>query len=337
MNNKTREEQNQKKNHSKKPRLSRRSQQRSDGSSDGGRGRGGGKNNSGGRGNEGGRQYRGKGNVENHKQQLAKANQVRTFKRSGEKGAEVHTVSEDVRIRFTKIMLSLRENDNVDSIEMPSDLSNTERKFLHVLAAQLGLKSKSSGKGEDRRITITKMKKKGNSNRGDVNGGDLNSNDLNLPLLQLGELGINELASYLSKFPPTQLEEAEATETGSSLWNKRSQDANEHKDNDQESDQILLKTLEELKIESETKSPITATKQNHANQANVKKRQAIYHALQRARMQHPDFARMEKVRAKLPAHSYQNVICDIIRNNTGMHKRRFSNCFCTLILTFLCL
>ena len=64
------------------------------------------------------------------------------------------TVREDLRIRFTRQLYKLRED--VKEVIFPNDLTNIERKFLHKLAEELGLKSKSNGKGTDRRITVTK-------------------------------------------------------------------------------------------------------------------------------------------------------------------------------------
>jgi HrpA-like RNA helicase len=66
-----------------------------------------------------------------------------------------HTVNEDLRIRFTKQLNRLREED-VNEVVFPTTLTNIERKFLHALAEELGLKSQSIGKGEDRCITVTK-------------------------------------------------------------------------------------------------------------------------------------------------------------------------------------
>ena len=73
-------------------------------------------------------------------------------KLNGERGAEAHTVSEDERIRFTEMLVAMRENETLHRIEMPADLTNTERKFIHQLATQLGLQSKSHGKGEERYV-----------------------------------------------------------------------------------------------------------------------------------------------------------------------------------------
>ena len=66
--------------------------------------------------------------------------------RNGEKGAEAYTVSENDRIKFTELLIGFREKENMKELQLPTDLTNTERKFLHSLASQLGLKSKSSGK-----------------------------------------------------------------------------------------------------------------------------------------------------------------------------------------------
>ena len=72
------------------------------------------------------------------------------------KAEDTFVLDESVRIEFTKTLLSLRDDDERDEIVFPSTLSNTERKFLHDLAGKLGLKSRSSGKDENRCITISK-------------------------------------------------------------------------------------------------------------------------------------------------------------------------------------
>lgn len=72
-----------------------------------------------------------------------------------QKGLSASSVREDLRIQFTEKLMQLRE-DEVREVSFPSNLSNVERKFLHALAQELGLKSKSRGKGEDRFITVTK-------------------------------------------------------------------------------------------------------------------------------------------------------------------------------------
>lgn len=61
-----------------------------------------------------------------------------------------------MRIRFTKQLTKLRD-DTVTEVVFSNELTNIERKFLHKLSEQLGLKSKSSGMNENRKITVTKQ------------------------------------------------------------------------------------------------------------------------------------------------------------------------------------
>lgn len=72
-----------------------------------------------------------------------------------QKGLDAHTVKEETRINFTRQLLRLREGD-VAEATFPNTLSSIERKFLHKLAEELGLKSKSRGKDGNRCITVTK-------------------------------------------------------------------------------------------------------------------------------------------------------------------------------------
>ena len=66
-----------------------------------------------------------------------------------------HTVDESMRINFTRQLLQLRD-EAVTEVVFPNTLDNIERKFLHKLSEELGLKSKSHGKGENRKITVCK-------------------------------------------------------------------------------------------------------------------------------------------------------------------------------------
>jgi HrpA-like RNA helicase len=69
------------------------------------------------------------------------------------KGA--YTIDEGKKIAFTDQLLRLREGE-VTSVSFPADLDKTERKFIHKICEELGLKSKSRGQGEKRFITVTK-------------------------------------------------------------------------------------------------------------------------------------------------------------------------------------
>ena len=141
---------------------------------------------------------------------------------NGQKGADVHTVSESDRIRFTQLLIDFREDHSRDSLTMPTDLTNTERKFLHSLAGQLGLKSKSSGKGENRCITVSRMSNMKKVAGASMGGGGNNGNhededDSGLPVLRVGRQGLEALRSYCRRHPPSAVEEAESHMTGSSL------------------------------------------------------------------------------------------------------------------------
>ena len=105
-----------------------------------------------------------------------------------------HTVAEDMRIRFTRMLLKLRE-DTVKEVVFPSDLTNIERKFLHKLAEELGLKSKSHGKGGDRKITVTKPAEGGASGNGpDTNGAEIANFTLKPRTLDLLQKNVSSIA-----------------------------------------------------------------------------------------------------------------------------------------------
>ena len=61
-----------------------------------------------------------------------------------------------MRIKFTRQLNNLRD-DTVTEVVFSNELTNIERKFLHKLSEELGLKSKSSGLNENRKITVTKQ------------------------------------------------------------------------------------------------------------------------------------------------------------------------------------
>ena len=214
----------------------------------------------------------------------------KTLKRNGEKGAEAHTVSEETRIQFTKMMIDFREDHMMDALEMPKDLTNTERKFLHQLAGQLGLKSKSSGKGDDRRITITKV---GDSERKRTPG-----SGLQIPHLQIGADGEVALDTYIREFPPDDVEAAESTETGSSLRN--------------DSTTNVLNALEQLNIQSSSK---IQGKRHKMKPINLQSRVESHRKYQQAKVQNSKFKSILAARKQLPALAHEKEICDIVRSN----------------------
>jgi len=202
------------------------------------------------------------------------------------------------------MLLDMRENPSMDRLEMPSDLTNTERKFLHTLAMQLGLKSKSTGKGDDRRIVVSRLSDSKKLAGMNPNGGegDCGMDDGSLPVLSIGAKGIQALEQYIQSFPPNKVELAESKETGSSLFNKEAGG----------DDSELLDTLRELNIESSSKGHSYKRPKKHVN---LQRRADLHHAAQDAKTHKSNYQEMQKMRAKLPAYSYQSEICNTIKSN----------------------
>ena len=105
----------------------------------------------------------------------------------------------------------------------------------------MGLKSKSYGKGDERRVIVSKVcgsgsglmsnmimgssggggnnqkkKKKGNTDNNE-NGLPTEDDYKHVPRINVGKRGEQALKAHLSKFPPTVKEEMESKETGSSM------------------------------------------------------------------------------------------------------------------------
>ncbi len=82
-------------------------------------------------------------------------------------------VSEDRREQFARDLNALREG-SLKEAKFPSDLTVHERKFIHKHSEQLGLISKSYGKGENRYITVKKREK--SANNGEKSNNNNNNN-----------------------------------------------------------------------------------------------------------------------------------------------------------------
>jgi HrpA-like RNA helicase len=258
---------------------------------------------------------------------------VPNTKKNGEKGADSHTVSESVRIKFTTILMEFREDDSKVKFQFPPDLSNTERKFLHELASQLGVKSKSSGKGENRRIVITKPDEK---TKKTTNG------DEDLPLLKIGEAGEVALAEHISKFPPSRTELMESIETGSSIVEAMSQHNKQLQQNPQSKNSNstatpnsaggVLDALDRLGIGGGTsKNNEVSTKSRPVGKrVDLSRRIASHADFQKMKQQDrkKEYEQVLKNRSKLPAYERQAEIVatvganpvTIIKGETGCGK-----------------
>eukprot|EP00943_MAST-04B_sp_MAST-4B-sp1_P006597 g6597.t1 len=84
-------------------------------------------------------------------------------------------VSEDFRIKRKEQLEQFRESDKEEEIIFGNTLTNHERRYVHALAGQLGLISKSYGKGESRYLTVRKTKRKDNKSLSVIQKIDFNA------------------------------------------------------------------------------------------------------------------------------------------------------------------
>lgn len=193
--------------------------------------------------------------------------------------------------------MNLREGEET-RLELPTTLTNTERKFIHELAAQLGLVSKSTGKGENRRIVVTKRaetKKK----TGDEEA---------MPELNIGKSGIKILKQHISKFPLSKDEDLESRETGSSLVNAILGD-------DGNDDEKLGNTLNRLGLGVKKGATIVQPREKHVNLEKRRSRHAFYQQQKKAGANAQQYQKAIASRTKLPAFSRQQEIVATVAAN----------------------
>ena len=220
--------------------------------------------------------------------------------RNGEKGAEVHTVEEEYRIRLTKSIMEFRETDTVTVMKFPTTLTNTERKFVHELAQRFGLASKSKGKGDDRSITVTKPEPKAKTTK---------LKEEELPLLSIGPWGKEALDRFVSRYPPSPDEAMESHETGTSLLQALGRG---------DTDDAILNRLHDLGI-SET-FMLDGTNRNHQRSRNDRpvdlvRRQEYHSQAQRRKQSSPNFTKMMSQRIKLPAYRHYDTVVEKVAQN----------------------
>lgn len=231
--------------------------------------------------------------------------QPNILKKDGEKGASAHTVSESHRIQLDALLLNLRESETETILTMPADLTNTQRKYVHELAKKLGLKSKSYGKGEARKVVVSKVD--------ESKCVGIGSNEENIPVIDVGLKGEEVLKRYLKKFPPNEIELLESRETGSSLLKQR-----HHHDDEKESKEfdLLAEAIALLPPppDAEEKNE-AAAKERSAKQQQVIKRRVQNHAVAQRKMKsHPQYKKMMAQRKNLPAFEYAQDVSNILRD-----------------------
>ena len=241
---------------------------------------------------------------------------VPNTKKNGEKGADAHTVSEKMRIGFTQILMNFREDETKQSCEFPSDLTNTERKFLHEVALQLGLKSKSHGKGENRKIKVTKPDE------------SVKPAFQDLPLLSIGSGGVKALEKHVSRFPLTKTEELESRETGTSIaaalsqqhQQQQQQQKQKHSGTNangvQQTNEDVLEALDRLGLGSEGHaSKKTRQYPNIARRVDTRNRIKRHDFYQRKKQEGREYKQVLLNRAKLPAYGRREEIVATVSAN----------------------
>ena len=190
-----------------------------------------------------------------------------------------HTVRESVRMNFTRDLMRLRESDTETSITFPGTLSNTERKFLHALAEELGMKSKSTGskKVEGARvITISKQSDRDDTRQ--VANTEILLTAETVAILRESFSGPDIVYSAAQKAPePSLRESAERVVGGKSFASKQS---------------FFTPLTDELEFLSQN-----------------------YLRAQAERIKRDGFLEMQERRSQLPAHQHREAVCTLIKQH----------------------
>ncbi len=231
-------------------------------------------------------------------------------------------ISEETRISFTTQLNQLREDPQRDELAFPPTLDNIERKFLHALAGQLGLVSKSRGKGDGKRyITVTKKKKKGN---------DDEEEDLErYPHFSPGQESAELLRSHSTRHPLSERERA----TMLALCVSRSDSATTAGDAAADTDQghrgavrAADKQAPKRSSQNNTAASGGQTNQNPskkqlgyydpatAEQLQAKRR-ASHAAAQAKRDSNAKYKGMVQARQRLPAWQHAEMVAQLVKEN----------------------
>ena len=65
-------------------------------------------------------------------------------------------VGEELKIAVNLALKNFRESEGETELQLPSSLLSTERAYVHKMASEMGLQSKSRGKGQARYLTVFK-------------------------------------------------------------------------------------------------------------------------------------------------------------------------------------
>ncbi|KAK6784734.1 hypothetical protein RDI58_018189 [Solanum bulbocastanum] len=118
--------------------------------------------------------------------------------KKGQKQQEVTNVAESTRIRVAQVLEQFRAS-NDEEYTFESNLSNRDRAAVHMLCRKMGMKSKSSGRGDQRRISIFKTKQ----NMETLKGKDV------LSCFKFSEEAKYALQDLFTRYPPGDGETSE--------------------------------------------------------------------------------------------------------------------------------
>ena len=133
-----------------------------------------------------------------------------------------------------------------------------------------------------------------------------------IPRINVGGRGEEALRKHLLNFPPTEEEKCESVETGSSL-------ANRHKQAEGRGGQLESDVLPTPTGFKSRNPPNAQGQQQHASQRRDRHERLVqriqYHKqAQKQTAASPQYKQMMKQRRKLPAFSYAQDICNVLRN-----------------------
>ena len=201
--------------------------------------------------------------------------------------------------------MDLREDPEATKLEFPADLTNTERKFLHELASKLGLTSKSTGKGENRHITVTK-RAQGTTQAHAEDG---------VPVLKLGHKGRAALQRHIQQYPPSHEESLESHETGAALLEALTLAANDDPEMDQINTEARMNQVLQDMVDGD-KDKQAPQFQRRVKQIDYERRRQNHQRIQEAKQQSPAYHTMKQnVRSKLPASAKEQLIVEAVANN----------------------
>jgi hypothetical protein len=220
-------------------------------------------------------------------------------------------------MQLDTLIYQLRESTSETCVTLPPDLTNTQRKYVHELAKKLGLSSKSYGKGEDRRVVVSKVD---DSKGGGAFGGE---KDGILPIIHVGQNGKEALRRHWSKFPPTEVEAMESRETGSSLLNQQREFREDH-DEGFDLMEVAMNALPAdfpdhaipsvANVDHQNKTTVPKEKKRDKPQTTKHKRIRNHQRAQKAMKSHPQYMNMMAQRRKLPAFAYAEDVCAVLRD-----------------------